>query len=175
MGDHTRGTLLGVFQGYGECTWFIDKNTGKAKGFGFVMFKTRKGAKEAVKERRASWLQWDQTGPGFGSMDNQGLSAVARATYVYPVYVREPIPSCLWRWNYKVEATCIPCGLVRWVRWVSKQVISGGIGSYFRGQSLPSAYPDSVWPGIEGVVKILMLVASSMATQTFHGALTCNL
>lgn len=53
--ETTRETLFGIFEGYGEieeCTVVIDKATGKAKGFGFVMFKTRKGAKEALKEPR---------------------------------------------------------------------------------------------------------------------------
>ncbi|KAF8100369.1 hypothetical protein N665_0226s0030 [Sinapis alba] len=90
--ETTREILLGVFEGYGEieeCTVVIDKNTGKAKGFGFVMFKTRKGAKEALKEPKKRILNrmatcqlaamgsagsakgQDQTGPvkiSFGSM-----------------------------------------------------------------------------------------------------------
>lgn len=112
MGDHTRGTLLGVVQGYGEieeCTVVIDKNTGKAKGS-----RRGKGLKRLLRSLRKGLIlnttATCQTGPGFGSTDNQGLSAVARATYVYPVYVREPIPSCLWRWNYKESSI----GSSRW-------------------------------------------------------------
>ncbi|CAH8359238.1 unnamed protein product [Eruca vesicaria subsp. sativa] len=51
--ETTRETLHGVFEGYGEieeCTVVIDKVTGKAKGFGFVTFGSRRGAKEALKE-----------------------------------------------------------------------------------------------------------------------------
>ncbi|KAJ0239247.1 UBP1-associated proteins 1A [Hirschfeldia incana] len=51
--ETTRDGLFAVFEGYGEieeCTVVIDKVTGKAKGFGFVTFKSRKGAKEALKE-----------------------------------------------------------------------------------------------------------------------------
>ncbi|KAL0773916.1 hypothetical protein Bca101_039067 [Brassica carinata] len=56
--ETTREVLFSVSsKDTASAPWFIDKNTGKAKGFGFVMFKTRKGAKEAVKERRAIWLQ----------------------------------------------------------------------------------------------------------------------
>lgn len=51
--ETTRETLSGVFEGFGEieeCTVVIDKNTGKAKGFGFVTFTSRRGAREALKE-----------------------------------------------------------------------------------------------------------------------------
>ncbi|XP_010429123.1 PREDICTED: UBP1-associated proteins 1A-like isoform X2 [Camelina sativa] len=53
--ETTREAFVELFEGYGEieeCTVVIDKVTGKAKGFGFVVFKTRKGAKEALKEPR---------------------------------------------------------------------------------------------------------------------------
>ncbi|CAN8314716.1 unnamed protein product [Cochlearia groenlandica] len=53
--ETTRETLFEVFESYGEieeCTVVIDKATGKAKGFGFVMFKSRKGAREALMEPR---------------------------------------------------------------------------------------------------------------------------
>ncbi|KAK1371717.1 UBP1-associated protein 2B [Heracleum sosnowskyi] len=49
--DTTRQTLVSVFEKYGEieeCSLIIDKNTGKAKGFGFVVFKSRDGAKKAL-------------------------------------------------------------------------------------------------------------------------------
>ncbi|KAL8110716.1 UBP1-associated protein 2B-like [Apium graveolens] len=49
--DTTRQTLVSSFEKYGEieeCSLIIDKNTGKAKGFGFVVFKSRDGAKKAL-------------------------------------------------------------------------------------------------------------------------------
>ncbi|CAN6900431.1 unnamed protein product [Brassica oleracea] len=76
--ETTRETLSGVFEGYGEieeCTVVIDKNTGKAKGFGFVTFKSRRGAREALKEPKKRILNRTATcqlaamgpaGPGKG-------------------------------------------------------------------------------------------------------------
>ncbi|KAK6922953.1 RNA recognition motif domain [Dillenia turbinata] len=50
--DTTRETLLSIFEQYGEieeCKVVLDKNTGRAKGYGFVVFKNRKSAKKALK------------------------------------------------------------------------------------------------------------------------------
>ncbi|XP_071707160.1 UBP1-associated protein 2B-like [Rutidosis leptorrhynchoides] len=51
--DATKETLTLAFKRYGEiedCHVIIDRATGKAKGFGFVQFKSRKGATKALKE-----------------------------------------------------------------------------------------------------------------------------
>ncbi|XP_023735466.1 UBP1-associated protein 2A [Lactuca sativa] len=51
--DTTKETLTLAFQPYGEiedCNVVIDRVTGKAKGFGFVQFRSRKGAMKALKE-----------------------------------------------------------------------------------------------------------------------------
>ncbi|BFG35336.1 hypothetical protein CerSpe_216100 [Prunus speciosa] len=50
--DTTRETLVAAFEPFGdieECNLVLDKATGKAKGYGFVLFKTRRGAAKALK------------------------------------------------------------------------------------------------------------------------------
>lgn len=50
--DTTHETLKAAFEAYGEieeCSVVMDKDTGRAKGYGFVMFKTRKGCREALR------------------------------------------------------------------------------------------------------------------------------
>ena len=50
--DTTREVLLAAFEPYGEiedCNVVTDRITGKAKGYGFVVFKTRQGAVKALK------------------------------------------------------------------------------------------------------------------------------
>ena len=50
--DTTHETLKAAFEVYGEieeCSVVMDKDTGRAKGYGFVMFKTRKGCREALR------------------------------------------------------------------------------------------------------------------------------
>ncbi|KAL3338959.1 hypothetical protein AABB24_027853 [Solanum stoloniferum] len=51
--ETTRPALLSVFEPYGEieeCNVVMDHATGKAKGYAFVLFKTRKSAAKALKE-----------------------------------------------------------------------------------------------------------------------------
>ncbi|KAA8546870.1 hypothetical protein F0562_003299 [Nyssa sinensis] len=51
--DTTRETLTSAFKSFGEiedCNVITDRNTGKAKGFGFILFKTRQGATKALKQ-----------------------------------------------------------------------------------------------------------------------------
>ncbi|GMP26236.1 hypothetical protein CsSME_00002767 [Camellia sinensis var. sinensis] len=53
--DSTRETLTSAFDSYGEiedCSVITDRVTGKAKGYGFVLFKTRQGATKALKQPR---------------------------------------------------------------------------------------------------------------------------
>ncbi|CAK9166958.1 unnamed protein product, partial [Ilex paraguariensis] len=53
--DTTRETLTAAFKQFGEieeCNVVTDRVTGKAKGFGFVSFKTRKAAAKALKNPR---------------------------------------------------------------------------------------------------------------------------
>ncbi|KAG7584388.1 RNA recognition motif domain [Arabidopsis suecica] len=50
--DTTHENLKAAFETYGEiedCSVVMDKDTGRGKGYGFVLFKTRKGAREALK------------------------------------------------------------------------------------------------------------------------------
>lgn len=51
--DATSDQLLAAFKPYGEieeCKLITDKVTGRAKGYGFVLFKSRDGSKRALKE-----------------------------------------------------------------------------------------------------------------------------
>lgn len=51
--DATTETLTGFFSQYGQiedCKAVVDKATGKSKGYGFILFKTRAGARNALKE-----------------------------------------------------------------------------------------------------------------------------
>ncbi|XP_006404660.2 UBP1-associated proteins 1A [Eutrema salsugineum] len=197
--ETTRETLFGVFQGYGEieeCTVVIDKVTGKAKGFGFVMFKTRKGAREALKEPKKRILNrtatcqlasmgpagsgkgHDQTGPvkiSLGSMANQGQTqqqgqhvfnggGMAASPFMlgnqyHPVYgngmLGNPALAAAagGSYMYPMLASALTHGGLSHDLLQSSQM--GGIGepgvgaglsalgSYFRGQNLPNAYPDS--------------------------------
>lgn len=53
--DTTRETLTEFFEVYGEiedCNVVTDRNTGKAKGYGFVLFKERRATMKALKEPR---------------------------------------------------------------------------------------------------------------------------
>ncbi|XP_022989524.1 UBP1-associated proteins 1A-like [Cucurbita maxima] len=53
--DTTKETLTSGFESFGEtedCNVVLDKNTGKAKGYGFILFKSRQGAIKALKEPR---------------------------------------------------------------------------------------------------------------------------
>ncbi|CAN8314720.1 unnamed protein product [Cochlearia groenlandica] len=50
--DTTHENLKAAFEVYGEieeCSVVMDKDTGRAKGYGFVLFKTRKGTREALR------------------------------------------------------------------------------------------------------------------------------
>lgn len=50
--DTTHENLKAAFESYGEieeCSVVMDKDTGRGKGYGFVLFKTRKGAREALR------------------------------------------------------------------------------------------------------------------------------
>ncbi|KAL4197608.1 hypothetical protein AMTRI_Chr04g189140 [Amborella trichopoda] len=51
--DSTSQTLISTFEKFGEvedCNVVLDKVTGRAKGYGFVLFKKRKGAIKALKQ-----------------------------------------------------------------------------------------------------------------------------
>ncbi|KAK9073632.1 hypothetical protein SSX86_007956 [Deinandra increscens subsp. villosa] len=78
--DTTKEALTLAFKPYGEiedCNVIIDRVTGKAKGFGFVQFRSRKGAMKALKEprkkinNRTASCQLACLGSGtVGTMDN---------------------------------------------------------------------------------------------------------
>ncbi|KAL9300258.1 UBP1-associated proteins 1A [Arabidopsis thaliana] len=225
--ETTRETLVGVFEGYGEieeCTVVIDKATGKAKGFGFVMFKTRKGAKEALKEPKkrilnrtatcqlasmgpaASGKGHDQPGPvkiSMGSMANHGqpqqqqvqgqhvfngggmaASPFMLGNQYHPLYgagmLGNPALAAAAAagggYMYPMLAGALAHGGLGSDMVQSSQM--GGIGvdpsvgaaglsalgSYFRGQSLPSTYPDSDAGGKRGTGK-----DSDAGGSSFHG------
>ncbi|KAF2284114.1 hypothetical protein GH714_019177 [Hevea brasiliensis] len=86
--DITREKLLSAFEPFGEiedCNVVMDKVTGKAKGYGFVLFKTRKGAAMALKDpkkninNRIANCQLASVGPVNGAK-NQDVGA--RKIYV---------------------------------------------------------------------------------------------
>lgn len=218
--ETTRETLVGVFEGYGEieeCTVVIDKATGKAKGFGFVMFKTRKGAKEALKEPKkrilnrtatcqlasmgpaASGKGHDQAGPvkiSLGSMGNHGQPQQAQGQHVftgggmaaspfmlgnqYNPYIgtgmmgNPALAAAGGAYMYPMLAGALGHGGYGSDFLQSSQMGGTGepgvaaaglsvLGNYFRGQSLPNAYPDSD-TGKRGAGK-----DSDAGGSSFHG------
>ncbi|XP_017227335.1 UBP1-associated protein 2B [Daucus carota subsp. sativus] len=78
--DTTRGSMVSVFEKYGAleaCDVAYDRVTGKTKGFGFVVFKSRESAKNALKEpkkridNRIASCQLASIGPPVvGGVDN---------------------------------------------------------------------------------------------------------
>ncbi|KAK9272785.1 hypothetical protein L1049_003162 [Liquidambar formosana] len=88
--DTTRETLTKSFESYGEieeCNVVTDRNTGKAKGYGFVMFKTRQGAAKALKQpqkkinNRVASCQLASVGPVVPTTA-QSQDAMGRKIYV---------------------------------------------------------------------------------------------
>lgn len=87
--DTTRETLLSAFQSYGDvedCNVILDKGTGRAKGFGFVLFKSRAAAAKALKQpqkkigNRTAFCQLASVGPP--SMSAQGGDTSGRKIFV---------------------------------------------------------------------------------------------
>ncbi|OWM73579.1 UBP1-associated protein 2A-like [Punica granatum] len=79
--DTTNETLTAAFRPYGqieECNTVLDRATGRCKGFGFVLFKTRAGARKALKEpqkkigARMASCQLASAGPGGPPPDLSG-------------------------------------------------------------------------------------------------------
>ena len=71
--DTNAETLTGVFREYGEiedCKAVCDKVSGKSKGYGFILFKTRSGARKALQQpqkkigNRTTACQLAAIGPG---------------------------------------------------------------------------------------------------------------
>ncbi|KAL9462083.1 hypothetical protein AB3S75_000142 [Citrus x aurantiifolia] len=82
--DTTQESLLSAFGGSGEieeCKLVIDKVTGKAKGFAFIVFKTRKAAVKALKNpqrkvnNRLASCQLASVGPTGPGVKEQGAAA----------------------------------------------------------------------------------------------------
>lgn len=93
--DATKETLATSFGRYGEiedCNVVLEKATGKAKGYGFVLFKTRKGARKSLRSpqkkinNRIATCQLASLGPpssgGAGSSSAGAGSASSRKIYV---------------------------------------------------------------------------------------------
>ncbi|CAL9132093.1 unnamed protein product [Musa textilis] len=90
--DATRDTLIQAFEPYGpieECNVVVDKATGRAKGYGFVLFCSRAGAVKALKQpqkkikNRIAYCQLASVGPvpASSSTDTSG-----RKVYVSNVH-----------------------------------------------------------------------------------------
>ncbi|KAF5737876.1 UBP1-associated protein 2B-like isoform X1 [Tripterygium wilfordii] len=95
--DSTSQTLLSAFQPFGEiedCNIVTDNATGKAKGYGFVLFKTRKAASKALEnssikiDNRIVSYQLASFGPVNAAGKDQDPAAIgARKIYVRNVQV----------------------------------------------------------------------------------------
>ncbi|XP_042480665.1 UBP1-associated protein 2B-like [Macadamia integrifolia] len=86
--DSTSENLVSAFKQYGqieECNVVTDKVTGKSKGYGFVLFKTRKGARKALQQpqkkigNRMTACQLASSGP---VTSNPAPDATGRKIYV---------------------------------------------------------------------------------------------
>lgn len=86
--DTTSEALFSSFESYGDiedCNVVVDKATGKAKGYGFVLFKTRAAAAKALKQpqkkirNRPAFCQLASVGPGLP------VDIAARRVYVNSV------------------------------------------------------------------------------------------
>ncbi|KAL5984174.1 hypothetical protein ACLOJK_018278 [Asimina triloba] len=91
--DTTRDVLVSAFQSYGDiedCNVVVDKVTGRAKGYGFVLFKTRRGAQKALKEpqkkinNRPAHCQLASVGPV--PVGQQANDTAGRKIYVSNVH-----------------------------------------------------------------------------------------
>ncbi|XP_058098486.1 UBP1-associated protein 2B-like isoform X2 [Magnolia sinica] len=90
--DTTRDTLISAFEPYGpieDCNVVVDKLTGKAKGYGFVLFKSRSAASKALKQpqkkinNRPAYCQLASVGP---APLNQAHDSAGRKIYVSNVH-----------------------------------------------------------------------------------------
>lgn len=75
--DTVKETLRSLFEGFGEiedCNVIVDRTTGKSKGYGFVLFKERKGAEKALREPRK------KIGSRMASCQLSSVGPVATAT-----------------------------------------------------------------------------------------------
>ncbi|XP_062098483.1 UBP1-associated protein 2A-like isoform X2 [Humulus lupulus] len=90
--DTTRETLTAIFEPFGsidECNVVLDKNTGKAKGYGFVLFKTRRAAVKALKnpqkriKNRVASCQLASVGPIAGGPPAQDVISAAAPRKIY--------------------------------------------------------------------------------------------
>lgn len=122
--DTKTETLIEAFNQYGEiedCKAVFDKVSGKSKGYGFILFKSRSGARNALKQpqkkigSRTTLCQLACKGPVFGGNAVEGLSVehTRRKIYVSNVGV-ELDPERL-----------------RKVRWVLISLLGGLKGSVF--------------------------------------------
>ncbi|KAJ0087037.1 hypothetical protein Patl1_07988 [Pistacia atlantica] len=88
--DATNETLMAALKPFGpieECNVVTDKTTGRSKGYGFVLFKTRAAARKALKEpqkkigNRMAACQLASTGP-VQNQNQPGSEVSARKLYV---------------------------------------------------------------------------------------------
>ncbi|GMY11288.1 UBP1-associated protein 2B-like [Fagus crenata] len=89
--DTTRETLLAAFESFGgieDCNVVTDKATGKAKGYGFVLFNKRKSALKALENpkkkigNRFASCQLASVGPVAPLAQSQAQDASSRRIYV---------------------------------------------------------------------------------------------
>ena len=89
--DTSRQAVLSAFESFGDiedCNVVTDKATGKAKGYGFVLFTTRKSALKALQNpkkkigNRFASCQLASVGPGVTQAQTQAQEALSRRIYV---------------------------------------------------------------------------------------------
>uniref|UniRef100_A0A0D3BXF3 RRM domain-containing protein n=1 Tax=Brassica oleracea var. oleracea TaxID=109376 RepID=A0A0D3BXF3_BRAOL len=90
--DTKTETLIEAFNQYGEiedCKAVFDKVSGKSKGYGFILFKSRSGARNALKQpqkkigSRTTLCQLACKGPVFGGNAVEGLSVEHTQRKIY--------------------------------------------------------------------------------------------
>ncbi|KAK4777750.1 hypothetical protein SAY87_017937 [Trapa incisa] len=89
--DTTNETLSATFRRYGkieECDAVLNRSTGRCKGFGFVLFKSRAGARKALKDphkkigTRTASCQLASAGPSGGGGPTAELTPTGRKLFV---------------------------------------------------------------------------------------------
>ncbi|CAH8360424.1 unnamed protein product [Eruca vesicaria subsp. sativa] len=96
--DTKTETLIEAFKQFGEiedCKAVFDKVSGKSKGYGFILFKSRSGARSALKQpqkkigSRMTACQLASKGPVFGGINSSNPAAASASSVVAPVQSSE--------------------------------------------------------------------------------------
>ncbi|KAL9662364.1 hypothetical protein QQ045_027197 [Rhodiola kirilowii] len=165
--DTTAETLISVFGKYGEiedCKAVTDKNTGKSKGYAFILFKHRSGAKKALMEpqkkigARMTSCQLASAGP----VPSQAPPAVAAVAIAPPVseYTQRKI------FVSNVAADIDPGKLLEFFKQFG-EVEEGPLG-LDKQTSKPKGFALFVYKTVEGARKALEEPHKSFEGHTLH-------